>query len=93
LIGGGTLDVPLGRLHAVARVNVIGRNIVLSEIFSGSRQTLDPYTLFGLTLTYDAGRGVTLFTRGDNLFNTYYSAGYDRRGVPRLWRVGVRVTN
>jgi vitamin B12 transporter len=93
LIGGGTLDVPLGRLHAVARVNTIGRNIVLSEIFSGSRRTLDPYTLLGLTLTYDAGRGVTLFTRGDNLLNTYYSAGYDRRGIPRIWRGGVRVTN
>jgi vitamin B12 transporter len=93
LIGGGTLDVPFGRLHAVARVNLIGRDIVLSEIFSGTRQTLDPYTLLGLTLTYDAGRGVTFFTRGDNLLNTYYSAGYDRRGIPRIWRVGLRLTN
>src|SRR5205814_1255924 len=92
-IGGGVLDVPLGRLHAVARANVVGRDIVLTEIFSGSRRTLDPYAVLGLTLRYGVTRELTLHARGENLLNTHYDAGFDRRGIPRLWTVGVRVTN
>lgn len=92
-IAGGTVDVPLGRLHALVRATGIGRDIVLTEIFSGSRKTLDPYALMGLTLTYDVARGLTLYTRGDNLLNTYYPAGFDRRGVPRMLTVGLRASN
>ena len=92
-IAGGTLDVPLGRLHAFVRATGIGRDIVLTEIFSGSRRTLDPYALLGLTLSYDVARGLTLYTRGDNLLNTYYVAGFDRRGVPRALTVGLRASN
>jgi outer membrane receptor protein involved in Fe transport len=92
-IGGGALDVPLGRVHAVVRTTIVGRDIVLSEIFSGSRNTLDPYALFGLTLTGDVASGITLFARGDNLLNTYYPAGFDRRGISRTWTVGLRLTN
>jgi outer membrane receptor protein involved in Fe transport len=36
LIGGGTLDVPFGRLHGVVRTTVVGRDVVLTEIFSGA---------------------------------------------------------
>jgi TonB dependent receptor len=93
LVGGGTLDVPLGRLHALVRATTIGRDIVLSEIFSGTRQTLDPYALLGFTLTCDVASGVTVFTRGDNLLNTNYPAGFDRRGISRTWTVGFRLTN
>jgi len=91
--GGGALSVPFGRWHALVRTTVVGRNIVLSEIFSGTRETLDPYALFGLTLTRDVSRGMALFTRGDNLLNTSYPAGFDRRGIPRTWTVGFRLTN
>lgn len=93
IVGGGTLDIPMGRLHGVVRASVVGRNLVLTEIFSGSRTTLDPYTLLGVTLTYDVTLGLSFYTRGDNLFNTYYSAGYDRRGMPRTVRVGLRMSN
>jgi outer membrane receptor protein involved in Fe transport len=92
-VAGGTLDVPIGRLHALARVTGIGRDIVLTEIFSGARRTLDPYALFGMTLSYDLSRGVTVFTRGDNLFNTFYPAGFDRRGISRTLTVGFRASN
>jgi len=91
--GGGAVSVPFGRWHALVRSTVVGRNIVLSEIFSGTRQTLDPYALFGLTLTCDLSRQMTFFIRGDNLLNTNYPAGFDRRGIPRTWTVGFRLQN
>jgi vitamin B12 transporter len=90
---GAVLDVPLGRLRAIARATVVGSEVVLTARFQGIRTSIDPYALVGLTLNYDAARGLTLYTRGDNLLNTNYLAGYDRRGLPRTWTVGLRATN
>ncbi|HEY2825640.1 MAG TPA: TonB-dependent receptor [Gemmatimonadales bacterium] len=93
VLAGGALDVPMGRLRMVARATAVGRDIVLSEIFSGSRQTIDPYGLVGVTVNYDVARGLALYARGENLLNTTYLVGFDRPGESRTWTLGMRVTN
>jgi hypothetical protein len=75
------------------RVTVTGSQTVLTERFSGRRVSVDGYSLLGLRLSYDVSRSFSCFLAGDNLLNTYYEAGFDRRGWPLRISAGMRVAS
>ncbi len=81
------------RLSATLRATVTGAQTVLTERFSGQRMTVDGYGLLGLTVSYRASRKVSLYTTGDNLFNTFYETGFDRRGTPLRVTAGMRLAS
>ncbi|MBI4503411.1 MAG: TonB-dependent receptor [Gemmatimonadetes bacterium] len=92
LMGTAYAEISGGRAAALLRATVTGRQTVLTERFSGQRALLDGYSLLGLTLSYEATRTLSLHVTGDNLLNTYYLTGFDKRGVPLRMTAGVRFT-
>lgn len=81
----------LGPVDALLRALYVGEMTVLTERFSGRRETIDPYVLLGATVQVHATRGVTVYTRLDNLLGTAYETGFDRRGIPFTAVVGVEL--
>lgn len=81
----------LGPVDALLRALYVGEMTVLTERFSGRRETIDPYVLLGATVQVRATRGVTVYTRLDNLLGTAYETGFDRRGIPFTAVVGVEL--
>ena len=87
------VDFPLpAHLSATVRGSVTGSQGVFSERFSGTRITLDPYTLLGATVRWQAGPAVGLQVFANNLLDATYMTAYDRPGVPLSVGVGVRVS-
>jgi outer membrane cobalamin receptor len=80
-------------VRASVRTRYIGEQTVLTERFSGARVEIDPYTITGLTLNWDATREWTLWTRFDNLFGTDYQTAFDRPGIPATASIGMEWRN
>jgi vitamin B12 transporter len=92
LVVGASADFPLlARLSATVRGSVTGSQVVFSERFSGTRVTLDPYTLLGAAVRWQAAPAVSVQLAVDNALNVHYMAAYDRPGVPLRVGVGVHV--
>ena len=91
-VGGGTLDVPYRRLHGIVRATVVGRNIVLSEIFSGTRRTLDPYTLVNFGADYKINDRWQVYGRVENIFDTEYQEVFSFLSPGRGVYAGLRAT-
>ncbi len=88
---GALFAAPVGsRVELAMRAAVVGSQVVLSERFSGRRVTLPAYGLVGATLTARLSGALDGFARVDNLLDQYYETGYDRRGLPRVWTLGLR---
>jgi outer membrane cobalamin receptor len=68
----------------------VGRQIALTERFSGSRAVLDPYVLVGLNVAVTPSRFGSVYLRVDNLFSKHYEPGYATPGAPRSVAVGLR---
>ncbi len=82
---------PVGRrLEVAVRGTVVGQQVVLTERFSGRRERLGAYGLLGATATVHLARDLAGFARVDNLLDHAYDTGFDRRGRPRTWTLGVR---
>ncbi|MDH3289471.1 MAG: TonB-dependent receptor [Gemmatimonadota bacterium] len=81
-----------GRLSATVRGRLVGKQDVFSERFSGSRETIDPYFLLGLTLRGQLARSAEAYVRVENLLDTEYATAFDRRGLPLTAVVGARLT-
>ena len=93
LTAGAMLDVPVGKFRAVGRATIVGPEVVLSARFQGARTEIPSYALLGLTVSFEATPGVTLYARGENLLDKLYLTGFDRRGLSRTWTVGLRASN
>ena len=94
LVGGAFVEWSPAALLAVAvRGRFVGRQVVLTERFSGGREDLDPYALLGLNVTVTPSRYLSAYLRVENLFSRFYQTGYATRGAPRAVAVGVRVPN
>ncbi len=88
---GALFVTPVGpRVEVALRLAVVGSQVVLSERFSGRRVSLPAYGLAGATLTARLSGSLDAFARIDNLLDQYYETGYDRRGLPRVWTLGLR---
>ena len=81
------------RLSAVVRARTVGEQIALTERFSGRRETVDGYTLFGANLNYAYSSGTTVYLRVDNLFDQKYETAFDQRGMPLTASIGLRIGN
>lgn len=87
----GWVEGPLGRrLRGTFEVTAIGAQTVLSERFSGRRERVAGYAVVGAILEAELGRGVATYVRLSNLFDADHSTGFDRRGVPRAFALGLR---
>jgi vitamin B12 transporter len=87
----GWVDGPIGRrVRGVLEVTVVGAQTVLSERFSGRRERIEAYALLGTIVEAELGRGVSTYLRASNLLGAEYATGFDRRGVPRAFAIGVR---
>jgi len=92
LTAGASVDFPLpARLSVTVRGSVTGSQVVFSERFSGQRVRLDPYTLLGAALHWQAAAGVGLQLSVNNALNVQYMTAYDRPGVPLSVGIGVRL--
>jgi outer membrane cobalamin receptor len=69
----------------------VGAQTVLTERFSGQRVRVDPYTLLGMTLHWDATRHAGVYARIENLLGKSYETAYDRKGIPRTAALGLRI--
>lgn len=76
---------------ALARVTLVGRQVVLTERFSGQRVASPAYALAELVLQWHASRAFTVYMRCGNLFDAHYLTAFDRPGVPRNVSVGMRL--
>jgi vitamin B12 transporter len=90
----GFLQVALGqRFSGIVRGRYVGKQIALSERFSGSREEIDPYFLTDLTATYTLRPNLTFYGRAENLFDVSYHTAFDRMGIPLTLAAGVRIVH
>lgn len=80
-----------GGFGGILRGTWVGRQVVLSERFSGRRETLHPYLVVGLTARYRLSPRGEVYARLENLFDREYLTAFDRPGVPPRGAVGVRL--
>jgi vitamin B12 transporter len=93
LTAGAYVDFPLpAHLSATVRGSVTGSQVVFSERFSGTRITLDPYTLLGAALHWQATSALGAQLSVDNALDARYMTAYDRPGVPLSVWFGLRVS-
>lgn len=78
-------------VSASVRASAVGRQTVLSERFSGSRVSIDPYTVIDATATYTMSSTFETYLHAQNAFNTGFFSAYDKPGAPRSVALGVRV--
>lgn len=83
--------LPTNRLSFSATMLYVGSQVDGNRSFSIQRLDADPYFLVNLAADYDLGKGVTLFTRIDNLFDRRYESptGFQRPGFGVF--AGIRV--
>jgi vitamin B12 transporter len=74
--------LPIDRLSLSATLLYVGSQVDGNRSFSIQRLDTDPYFVVNLAADYDAGRGVALFARIDNLFDRRYEnpTGFQRPG-------------
>jgi vitamin B12 transporter len=84
---------PTTRLTVRGRARYVGRQVALTERFSGSRASLDPYVLIGLNASARLPAFGSVYLRVDNLFSKYYEPGYATPGAARSVALGLRVPN
>jgi vitamin B12 transporter len=74
---------PLDRLSISTTMIYVGSQVDGNRSFSIPRLNTDPYFVANLAAEYDAGKGVTLFARADNLFDERYQdpTGFQRPGL------------
>jgi vitamin B12 transporter len=82
---------PIDRLSLSATLLYVGTWVDGNRSFSIPRLNADAYYIVNVTAEYDAGKGVTLFARADNLFDRRYEdpVGFQRPGFGFF--AGVRV--
>jgi vitamin B12 transporter len=82
---------PIDRLSLSTTMIYVGSQVDGNRSFSIPRLNTDPYFLVNLAAEYDAGKGVTVFARADNLFDHRYEdpTGFQRPGFG--FYAGVRV--
>ena len=73
---------PIDRLSLSTTMIHVGSQVDGNRSFSIPRLNTDPYFLVNVAAEYDAGKGVTLFARADNLFDCRYEnpTGFQRPG-------------
>jgi vitamin B12 transporter len=83
--------LPTDRLTISATALYVGSQVDGNRSFSIQRLNTDPYFVVNLAADYDLGRGVTLFSRVDNLFDERYEnpTGFQRPGFGVF--AGIRV--
>lgn len=67
----------------------LGRQIVLSERFSGRRVDIDGYLRVDATVNYGFGSRRSLYLRVRNLLDADYQTAFDRPGIPLTVALGV----
>jgi vitamin B12 transporter len=88
----GIVAAPVGAAFTVsARLSAVGRQTALSERFSGSRVSIDPYRVLGGTATYRASSSIDAYVHAENALNASFALAYDKPGAPRSVSVGVRI--
>jgi vitamin B12 transporter len=88
----GFVTLPIASaISATVRASAVGRQTVLSERFSGSRVSIDPYRVIDATATYAMSSVFEMYLHAQNAFNTAFYSAYDKPGAPRSVALGVRV--
>ncbi len=77
-------------LSVTIRLSAVGQQTVLSERFSGSRVSIDPYQAFGATATYALTSSLETYLHAENLLNAANATAYDKPGAPRSLAMGIR---
>lgn len=93
LVGSAFLEATtVRRLTALARIDFVGRQTVLSERFSGERVSLEPYALVNLRASYEVAPRSLLYVRIDNVLDVRYETAFDRTGIPLTFALGAEFT-
>lgn len=79
------------RVELQTRASYVGRQIVLTERFSGRRAPIEGYVRVDGTVNYDVGDGRSLYLRVRNLLDAEYETAFDRPGVPLTVAAGFAV--
>jgi vitamin B12 transporter len=69
-------------VELVTRATYLGRQVVLTERFSGRREPIDGYVRLDATANYRLTRHGAVYLRAVNLLDTPYDTAYDRPGIP-----------
>lgn len=77
------------RLEVVSRATYVGRQVVLTERFSGDRAAIAGYLRVDGTVSYDLGERRSVYLRVTNVLDADYQTAYDRPGVPLTLALGV----
>ena len=80
---------PAAPLRARLRADIVGRQTVLTERFSGRRTDLDAYVLTGIAIDWDVSRTWRAWARVHNAFDRPYQTAFDRHGAPVMGRIGL----
>jgi vitamin B12 transporter len=75
----------------LVRASAVGRQTVLSERYSGSRVSVDPYHVISGTATYRISPLLETYLHVENALDAEYDTAYDKPGAPRVLALGVRV--
>ncbi len=78
-------------ISVLARVTAIGRQTVLSDRFSGTRETVAPYHVLAATATWNVSPSADAYLQVENALNEVYQTAFDRNGSPRTAAVGMRL--
>lgn len=92
LIGSGYVHASLTRsLGMFTRATYLGRQVVLSERFSGDRVTIDGYVRLDATVDYRLGGNRLVYLRLENVLDTEYETAFDRPGIPFTAALGLAI--
>jgi outer membrane cobalamin receptor len=91
VVGSAYVETARGPLTLHARATFVGAQEVLTERFSGAREEIDGYTLVGFAANWTVRENVGLYARIDNLLDAEYETAFDRRGIPVMGALGLRL--
>lgn len=75
-------------IELLSRATYVGRQIVLTERFSGQRVPIDGYLRVDGTVSYHLDGKRSLYLRASNLLDADYETAFDRPGIPLTLVVG-----
>jgi outer membrane cobalamin receptor len=78
-------------LDVTGRATYIGEQVVLTERFSGRRETLDPYVRVDMTMNLALAPQRSVYLRLVNLLDTDYETAFDRPGLPLSAALGFEI--
>jgi vitamin B12 transporter len=86
------VELPATNLFTLRlRASAIGPQTVLTERFSGTRRSIDPYTLIMATGIYTISPSLDAYVHAQNVLDARYETAFDKPGAPRSAALGLRL--